>query len=651
MYKALIFSLAILVLMLTSNFGFSMDFSFISEFGGKGTDPGDIGKTAYFDFDTDGNIYVADESNRIQKFSPEGELLLEIKADENVKFYGLKDIAVSSNGDIYVADKCKETKEEEGKPKIYLYGACVHRFDSQGNFIKTINIDEIKMPEGLTPVKVLFEEGKVAFKVSTGAEDRKLLIDVFEDNLFVLDIDASSFSIFDKDGNKVKSFGSKGDGDGQMDGPVCFSIDNNGIIYVTDKGNNRIVKFDKEGNFISAFGKKGKNNGEIFKPVYLEVTPGGVVFVKDEFTYEKKFEDHPFTEEEGGVNIDYLGASIIRKLRSFTYFSPYDDYIYQQDPQVRDLEEKIDYLEKKLEMSSGNRGVGNDKAEEEEEEPEPEEKYTRVFERIQKFSPDGEFLGLANFVIDKNDEELTDLVFQALDNSGNVYYRDKSSMKIRKYEPDKALFLPHWSDWDRVFATGGRKQSEVSKSDGIDPDPLVDYSYSTESSILNAKLVLNFDPSHLTNIKVSEYVSTSDNLSKRESSYDPYNDYQIKSSPTNSFLTLSIGRILNINPFKFRAISLDLTRIDAGDITEVDYLNPLNKQLRTYESYVSSWLTNFSWDLARDMNISVNYEYLDPYLMGMHRKYTRIDDLGRVYDRGDMFNKYRLLEAIYSVKF
>lgn len=63
----------------------------------------------------------------------------------------------------------------------------------------------------------------------------------------------SRIAKFDKDGNWVKSWGSKGTGQGQFVIPHSIAIDNNDNVYVGDRTNHRIQVFDTDGNFKRMF--------------------------------------------------------------------------------------------------------------------------------------------------------------------------------------------------------------------------------------------------------------------------------------------------------------------------------------------------------------------------------------------------------------
>jgi 6-bladed beta-propeller protein len=54
---------------------------------------------------------------------------------------------------------------------------------------------------------------------------------------------------YDRSGDWVKQWGTKGSGPGQFDTPHSIAIDGNDNIYVGDRGNRRVQVFDTDGNF------------------------------------------------------------------------------------------------------------------------------------------------------------------------------------------------------------------------------------------------------------------------------------------------------------------------------------------------------------------------------------------------------------------
>lgn len=72
-----------------------------------------------------------------------------------------------------------------------------------------------------------------------------------QDNGFISDGYINSrVAKVDKDGNWLMSWGTKGSGPGQFNTPHSIATDNDGNVYVADRGNSRIQVFDGEGDFL-----------------------------------------------------------------------------------------------------------------------------------------------------------------------------------------------------------------------------------------------------------------------------------------------------------------------------------------------------------------------------------------------------------------
>ena len=68
------------------------------------------------------------------------------------------------------------------------------------------------------------------------------------------------------------SFGSEpGSAEGQFKYPHFIAIDNQGLVYVGDSGNNRIQVFTSEGKYISQFGTRGSGPGQLKCPTGLVI--------------------------------------------------------------------------------------------------------------------------------------------------------------------------------------------------------------------------------------------------------------------------------------------------------------------------------------------------------------------------------------------
>lgn len=76
-------------------------------------------------------------------------------------------------------------------------------------------------------------------------------------------------------GEKVREWGTPGNGPGQFRLPHSIAVDEEGVIYVADRENGRIQYFDLEGNFLGMWTKYGKTFG-------LHLEPGVVWLATEE---------------------------------------------------------------------------------------------------------------------------------------------------------------------------------------------------------------------------------------------------------------------------------------------------------------------------------------------------------------------------------
>ena len=109
------------------------------------------------------------------------------------------------------------------------------------------------------------------------------------DVLYVCDRENSRVQVLRNDGTVIsvlKTVGSK-----SFNMPEDIGFDRtNGDIYVTDTGNNRIVKMDKNNKFLLEWGSKGNGDSQFDHPHGIDVGPDRNVYVNSGFQpYIKKF--------------------------------------------------------------------------------------------------------------------------------------------------------------------------------------------------------------------------------------------------------------------------------------------------------------------------------------------------------------------------
>jgi tripartite motif-containing protein 71 len=77
----------------------------------------------------------------------------------------------------------------------------------------------------------------------------------------------------------ASDWGGFGSGDGQLDSPSGIDIDGEDNIYVADQENCRIQKFTSEGDFITSWGSCESGTEDFFKPIDVTTDKNGNVYV------------------------------------------------------------------------------------------------------------------------------------------------------------------------------------------------------------------------------------------------------------------------------------------------------------------------------------------------------------------------------------
>jgi DNA-binding beta-propeller fold protein YncE len=68
---------------------------------------------------------------------------------------------------------------------------------------------------------------------------------------------------------------------GKLGGPVDIAIDTSDMVYVSEWDDYRVTVYTSEGPFVATFGREGKGPGELDYPRGLAVDDNGVVYVCD----------------------------------------------------------------------------------------------------------------------------------------------------------------------------------------------------------------------------------------------------------------------------------------------------------------------------------------------------------------------------------
>uniref|UniRef100_A0A1X7T0N0 RING-type domain-containing protein n=1 Tax=Amphimedon queenslandica TaxID=400682 RepID=A0A1X7T0N0_AMPQE len=101
--------------------------------------------------------------------------------------------------------------------------------------------------------------------------------------VYVADTNNHRIQKFSPDGKFVGQFGTKGSCPGQLNSPFGIASDTaaTGLVYVSEEGNDRISVFTSDGVFVSKFGSEGSNIGQFKGPFGLSFDKDGVLYVCD----------------------------------------------------------------------------------------------------------------------------------------------------------------------------------------------------------------------------------------------------------------------------------------------------------------------------------------------------------------------------------
>ncbi len=146
----------------------------------------------------------------------------------------------------------------------------------------TINDNMIPGGPVSVPVSVPLQMRGTPVKTITGLR-RPTGIAVTDDGLMIVsDRGRHCITILDREGNKIRSFGTRGEGWGQLIRPEGVAVTSKGTILVVDSGNDRIQQFTVEGDRISCTRTYGNGSLEFNNPSGIAINKTtGQVFVTD----------------------------------------------------------------------------------------------------------------------------------------------------------------------------------------------------------------------------------------------------------------------------------------------------------------------------------------------------------------------------------
>ncbi|XP_077977546.1 tripartite motif-containing protein 2-like [Glandiceps talaboti] len=209
----------------------------VCKFGISGSGNGQLLKPWGSIMTTKGNLLVCDKgNNRFQSFTINGnhKQVIQVSDSNSGNTYQPYHVTQSVDGNIFFTNDSK------------LVIVC----DENGKFVRCFGENELLQGRG------------IALNPTNG-------------RVYVADYSSDCVRIYSQDGHSFNSFGSKGNGKGQLKSPWGLDINSLGNVLVSDKDNNRVQVFNEDGQHLFFIGDTGNKVSK----------PSGVVTDKDDNVY------------------------------------------------------------------------------------------------------------------------------------------------------------------------------------------------------------------------------------------------------------------------------------------------------------------------------------------------------------------------------
>lgn len=216
----------------------------VRTWGGLGTGPGQFVEPSSVELDSDGFVYVAGHEDRVQMFTPDGDLVAiwGTSGTGDGQFRHPHGLAIDrARGDIvYVGDQENGRVQAFSRDRVFLRSWT----DDQFQHLHDVGIDP-----------------------TTG-------------DIYVGDYELDVLQRFTATGELVFERGGSGTGPGLFDGVWGVSTDAAGNVYAADTFNRRVQKLDANGNYVREW-SLGANGASFLKPTGVFVSADQTIYVCD----------------------------------------------------------------------------------------------------------------------------------------------------------------------------------------------------------------------------------------------------------------------------------------------------------------------------------------------------------------------------------
>ena len=163
------------------------------------------------------------------------------------------DVALAPDDIIYVVNRSNESRSDGTRVNVFRLG------DDGEEYITEFGSYGERPGQFLWPISVALDK---------------------DINVYVADEYLHRITVFNKDGEYLNHWGTRGSGDGELDGPSGLAIRDE-IIFVVDSRNHRVQKLTLDGKYLGQFGSFGDGPGQLNTPWGIGLDKDSNVFVAD----------------------------------------------------------------------------------------------------------------------------------------------------------------------------------------------------------------------------------------------------------------------------------------------------------------------------------------------------------------------------------
>jgi len=263
-------------------------YKYLTQWGVKGSENGQLLYPNGIAIDQLGNMYVADSNNhRVQKFNSDGKYITHLGIPDfvNSQLRYPRGVATDLSGNVYVADQFNFQIQKLTSDLKYItkwstpFGSFLHSPDA----VATDLFGNIYVVDNSNHrIQKFTSDGKYVtyWEVYDGSSQVTTPHGVATDpsgNVYITNF--GLIQKFTSDGKYIMDWKMKDYENGQFYNPNSIATDSFGNVYVG--GGNRIHKFTSDGKYITGWGTSGIGNGQFDFPSGISVDSFGNVYVSD----------------------------------------------------------------------------------------------------------------------------------------------------------------------------------------------------------------------------------------------------------------------------------------------------------------------------------------------------------------------------------